>query len=93
MRPLINGQARQLQIFAGENASALNIAEQLVRASEMAIPEHISPELQNEIYLDVRRMEEAFIADLESAGAITTERLGVIRSLFGVIQIEMMRSH
>ncbi len=89
----IYGFAQQLPIMSGTNALALNIANNLMLKSEAPKPEHINPERQNEIYVEVRQMEEAFIADLESAGAMTTERLGVIRSLFGVIQVEMMRSH
>ncbi len=79
-------------MIAGENVIARIIASRLIRESEVPRPEHISPEQQNEIYTALCQLEEAFVADLESADAITPERLGAIRSRFGVIQVEMMRS-
>lgn len=90
---LIHGFTQQLPIIASTNALALNIADQLMLKSEAPRPAYISPERQAEIYTEVRQMEEAFIAALESTGAMTPKRLAVIRSRFAVIQVEMMRPH
>lgn len=93
MRPTTYGQGRKLQASAGENIIARNIAYQLIRESEVPIPKYISPERKYEIYSELRQLEEMYIADLESTASVTPERLGVIRSLFGVIQVETMRSN